>query len=794
MSTYLQLLAAGMVAVVLSVGFYFLQKKTKFGDLPFMAQQVIIGIFFGGAAVLGTEFGIQMNGAQVNARDAAVISAGLVFGGPAGIIAGLIGGIERWFAVYWGVGTFTRTACSVSTILAGFFTALLRKYIFDDDTPKSELGLLSGLAVEVFHMMMVFLTNLNEPLKALDVIRACTFPMVIVNSLSVFAAVLVVTILREGPENLLEDSKTITAKIVRRLLFVIISAFCLTLAFTYVFQGKVSDSRTTSDLKTSLNDIQADIDDESDRNLVRKAREVATYVNSNSTMEELQEIAESFELTEINVVDQRGIIVASTRPDYIGFDMGSGDQAGEFLILLTGIRMDYVQDFQRITKDAGQRMKYAGVVCGGGFLQVGYDSERFHEDLAANTAELTVNRHIGENGYVAIEDTNGIVYQSLKDVIAESPQYTKIRAEVKGVDSFVMYAIKEGYYIFAVVPVYQANMYRNMELYLSAFIEILLFAALFIVLYLIIKSQVVDSIRKVNDSMKKITNGDLEERVEVRNASEFSKLSDGINHMVDRLKEFIAEAAARLKKDLDTAEKIQRAVLPTELASRRPHEELDIYALMDPAKEVGGDFYDTYWVDKDEKVLSIMISDVSGKGIPGAMFMMRAKTMMKSLVEQGLDVAEVFEKVNEGLCEGNDADMFVTSWLGFVYMETGHVEYVNAGHNPPLVRHAGQQYEYLKGKPGFVLAGMEGMKYKKQEFDVEPGSVIYLYTDGAPEAHNTKKELFGEERLRDSLNRNIGKSMKETCINVKLDIDHFADGVDQFDDITMLALRLNETE
>ena len=794
MSTYLQLLAAGMVAVVLSVGFYFLQKKTKFGDLPLMTQQVIIGIFFGGAAVLGTEFGIQMNGAQVNARDAAVISAGLVFGGPAGIIAGLIGGIERWFAVYWGVGTFTRTACSVSTILAGFFTALLRKYIFDDDTPKAELGLLSGLAVEVFHMMMVFLTNLNEPLKALDVIRACTFPMVIVNSLSVFAAVLVVTILREGPENLLEDSKTITAKIVRRLLFVIITAFCLTIAFTYVFQGKVSDSRTTSDLKTSLNDIQADINDESDRNLIRKAREITGYVRPTASWIELKIVAESFGVSEINIVDQRGVIIASSNPDYLDFDMASGEQAAEFLCLLTGIRMDYVQDFQRITADSNRRMKYAAVVKDGGFVQIGYDSEMFHRDLAENIAELTVNRHIGENGYVAIEDNKGSIYRDLEPYINENPQYTKIRAEVKGVDSYVMYTVKEGYYIFAIVPVYQANMYRDMELYLSAFIEILLFAALFIVLYFIIKSQVVDSIRKVNESMKKITNGDLEERVEVRNASEFSKLSDGINHMVDRLKEFIAEAAARLKKDLDTAERIQRAVLPTELASRRPHEELDIYALMDPAKEVGGDFYDTYWVDKDEKVLSIMISDVSGKGIPGAMFMMRAKTMMKSLVEQGLDVAEVFEKVNEGLCEGNDADMFVTSWLGFVYMETGHVEYVNAGHNPPLVRHAGQQYEYLKGKPGFVLAGMEGMKYKKQEFDVEPGSVIYLYTDGAPEAHNAKKELFGEERLRDSLNRNIGKSMKETCINVKLDIDHFADGVDQFDDITMLALKLNETE
>ena len=187
-----------------------------------------------------------------------------------------------------------------------------------------------------------------------------------------------------------------------------------------------------------------------------------------------------------------------------------------------------------------------------------------------------------------------------------------------------------------------------------------------------------------------------------------------------------------------------------------------------------------------------MISDVSGKGIPGAMFMMRSKTMMKSCVEQGLGVAEVFEKVNAGLCEGNDAEMFVTSWLGFVYMETGHVEYVNAGHNPPVIRHAGQDFEYLKGRPGFVLAGMEGMKYKMQEFDVEPGSTIFLYTDGAPEAHNAKNELFGEDRLLTCLNCNKESSMKETCQNLRQEIAHFADGVDQFDDITMLALKLNE--
>ena len=232
----------------------------------------------------------------------------------------------------------------------------------------------------------------------------------------------------------------------------------------------------------------------------------------------------------------------------------------------------------------------------------------------------------------------------------------------------------------------------------------------------------------------------------------------------------------------------------TSLHSRRKHEELDIYACMDPAKEVGGDFYDCYWVDKDESVLSIMISDVSGKGIPGAMFMMRAKTMMKSFVEQGLGVEEVFNKVNEGLCEGNEAEMFVTSWLGFVDMKTGHVEYVNAGHNPPLIRPAGQDFEYLKGRPGFVLAGMEGMKYKKQEMDIEPGSVIFLYTDGAPEAHNAEKQLYGEDALLACVNKNKDGSMKKICDELRADIEEFASGVDQFDDITMLAFRFKEKQ
>lgn len=789
MTMYLQLLGAGLLAVALTVIFHFAETKTPFQKLPYMARQVIIGIFFGGAAVFGTEFGIDVGGAMVNARDAAVVSAGLVFGGPAGIIAGTIGGLERWFCVLWGGGEFTRVACSVSTFLAGIFTALLRKYIFDDKTPKAEIGLLAGLTIEVFHLMMVFLTNMNNTTKALEVIKICTMPMVTVNALSVFLAVTVVTLLRENAVTLKAETKDLSVQIVRRLLVVIMVAFVITLAFTMVFQNNVTESRTTKDLKTTLTDIQADISDESDRNLLRKAKDVAGYVPENAGCVQLQVIADHFDVSEIDVVDQNGIIIASTNPKYVGFDMASGPQSAEFLILLTGMKMEYVQEYRPKSAD-GVSMKYAGVVKGGGFVQIGYDEERFHADLTEGIARLTLNRHIGDNGYIVIEDVSGVLYSELKDSVKNYPEYTKFRAVVRDVDSYAMYARREGYYIFAVIPVEQANMYRDIELYLTAFMEILLFGALFVVLFIIIKKHIVKSINRINGSLARITAGDLEEKVDVRNATEFSALSDDINATVDKLKDYIAEAKARIDKELEVATNIQNSVLPTALAPNSAHKNVELAAMMDPAKEVGGDFYDFYWMDQHR--LSIMISDVSGKGIPAAMFMMRAKTMMKTFVESGIPIEEVFEQVNAGLCEGNDAEMFVTSWLGFVNMETGHVEYVNAGHNPPLVRQGDGDYEYLKGRPGFVLAGMEGMKYKKQEIDLEPGSSIFLYTDGAPEAHNAEKQLYGEERLLQVVNANKDGSMQDLCTNLRADIADFAAGVDQFDDITMVALRMNK--
>ncbi|MBO5666804.1 MAG: SpoIIE family protein phosphatase, partial [Firmicutes bacterium] len=289
-----------------------------------------------------------------------------------------------------------------------------------------------------------------------------------------------------------------------------------------------------------------------------------------------------------------------------------------------------------------------------------------------------------------------------------------------------------------------------------------------------------------------ITEGNLNVTVDVRDNEEFASLSDDINSTVKTLKNYIDEAAARFDKDLEIAKKIQHSALPSVFPPYPNRKDFSIFASMDAAKEVGGDFYDFYLLDENH--LAFVVADVSGKGIPGAMFMMTSKTLIKSHAESGLAVNDVFTQVNAQLCENNEAGMFVTAWMGILDLETGLIRYANAGHNPPVVRHKDGSYEYLKGRANFVLAGMEGVRYKEQQLQLQQGDEIYLYTDGVTEAHDIDKKLFGEDRLLVSLNETTGMTVDEICRKVKADVDSFQGEAEQFDDVTMLCVRLNEVE
>lgn len=808
MKTFFWLFLIALFPVVLSSLVYLVGRTRRADRIPYFAKQLIIGILFGGMAVLGTEFGVKIDGAVINARDASPICAGLLFGAPAGIIAGVIGGVERWFAVLWGAGEYTRLACSVSTVLAGIFAASLRKHMFDNKKPKWFYCLAVAVITEVIHMLMIFLTNMTDARTAFSFVRACSLPMIAVNGLAVMLAGALLSLL-SGKEHgkKRHDLKNISQTFQRRLLVCVTAGFLMTTVFTCALQTELAENEARELVKLNIEDVREDIIDASNENLLKITRAVASRINSaeNPDSALLRELGKEYDIAEINIIDGGGIITSSTYDRFLDYDMRGGSQSAEFLVLLDGVTKEYVQSYQPTSSNRYIYRKYAGVaLADGGFVQVAYDAARFQRDIDGTVIGVTRNRHVGENGSIIIADEEWNIVSDRHgnegknlDVSgiyidrSTMPEGEMFTADVYGEKSFFAYIVSEGYYIVAAMPREEAMFSRDISVYVTVFMEFVVFGMLFIAVYFLIKKLVVDNIAKINGSLAKITGGNLDTVVDVRTNEEFASLSDDINSTVLTLKRYIAEAAARIDKELEFAKAIQHSALPNVFPPYPGRSEFEIYAAMDTAKEVGGDFYDFYFVGENK--LGFLIADVSGKGIPAAMFMMTAKTIIKGYAESGKPVDEVFTTANEKLCETNEAGMFVTAWMGVLDTMTGDVEFANAGHNPPLVRHADGTFEYLRSKHGFVLAGMEGIKYRKNELHLSAHDEIFLYTDGVTEATNKGGELYGEDRLLALLNTLKEMTGEEICEAVKADLAEFVGDAPQFDDITMLYLKYNGT-
>ena len=257
---------------------------------------------------------------------------------------------------------------------------------------------------------------------------------------------------------------------------------------------------------------------------------------------------------------------------------------------------------------------------------------------------------------------------------------------------------------------------------------------------------------------------------------------------IDNLVTLTAEKE-RIGAELNVATQIQADMLPGIFPAFPDRTEFDIYASMSPAKEVGGDFYDFFLTDEDHLVM--VIADVSGKGVPAALFMVIAKTLIKNQALAGNSPKEILETVNNQLCENNEAEMFVTVWLGIMEISTGRMIAANAGHEYPSVRKADGKFTLLKDKHGLVLAGMENLRYREYEFEIEPGGCLYVYTDGVAEATDNDNVLFGTDRMLDALNQDVAASPKQLLENVQEAINLFVGDAPQFDDITMLAVKRN---
>jgi serine phosphatase RsbU (regulator of sigma subunit) len=609
------------------------------------------------------------------------------------------------------------------------------------------------------------------------------------------------------------NKKRISTSFQKWLLLIVGIAFAVTLAFLGGYQTKLFTDSAESLLDVYIKDVRQDIYDTADRNLLTLARAAANEVNSQGEVSDefLRGMLDRYKLSEINIVNPEGIIIVSTDTRLVGYDLKSaGLQSAEFLALL-GAMPEYVQAFRTIDFDGKTKRKYAAVALDyGGFIQVGYDEKAHYASMYVAVLEVVRNRHVGEDGFLIVADSKWNIIsdrynndaQPITILTAMTRDFASIDKAVmfdegiyiggKFQRCFCMYDETEGFRILAVYPYSEAMASRDVSLKVMTAMQILIFGALFILIFYLVRKLVVRNIHKINESLSAITDGNLDTVVDVRSHLEFDSLSNDINATVDTLKRYIKEAEERIDAELAFAKAIQHSALPTVHPLYDNRKEFDIFASMHTAKEVGGDFYDFYFIDEDH--LAFLIADVSGKGIPAAMFMMRSKTIIKSYAESGMSVEEVFTLANEKLCEGNDAGMFVTAWMGILNIRNGKVLFANAGHNHPLVKHSDGTFEYLKSRAGFVLAGMEGVRYRKNELVLEPGDAIYLYTDGVTEATDLNEELYGEDRLHSILEKYKDETMEVICSEIKKDVDLFAGEAPQFDDITMLALKFKGQE
>ena len=330
------------------------------------------------------------------------------------------------------------------------------------------------------------------------------------------------------------------------------------------------------------------------------------------------------------------------------------------------------------------------------------------------------------------------------------------------------------------------------KLIIGATTSIVLLALIAAVFAYYISRTISKPIIRLTDTVKNTGEGDFDKKSDINSRDEIGDLARGFNKMQDNLKLYtenlrtVTAEKERIGAELNVATQIQADMLPRIFPPFPQKKEIDLFASMTPAKEVGGDFYDFFLIDNNH--LALVIADVSGKGVPAALFMVISKTLIKNRAMQGGTPAEILHDVNNQLCEGNEADMFVTCWLGIVDLATGVVTAASAGHEFPAICGPDRQFELFKDKHGFVLAGMEGARYRDYELRLERGGSLFVYTDGVPEATNANNEMFGADRMLESLKRCADSQPKAFLREVGDAVKAFTGEAPQFDDVTMVGL------
>ncbi len=750
--SYLILLATALIPAAAAILMYHINKRWKwFQKRNYWIQQVLIGLVFSLFALSAFYFGVDYSsitsfGAYKNvvgnfsSTNAVPLVAGLVFGGPAGFISGTAAAIYRLFIYPFGSGDYLRAAECITVFLAGGFAWVLRVWLFDNKKPRWFYGLIIGLSIETIHMLLIFTVAIaqTDALYAYGIIRACDIYCFLNVGLSIILALIGVTLLEKEKlfNRIKGGDKRIATKIQKWL--AVTFAVGIVVTFTFTFFGNYQKS--TYETEKSLSDSNNDLAD-----LVKKNGRIYSPII-------YPDVGTLTPIVEIDQDSGAYYLACSHRVGREGYAIVLDYESQKILSLPTDFGTDFNSD-----ELIGLQFTLDGKRSGNTLKKHGYRENTIYQ--------IKLPEYGGNKSYVCFM------------------RYTRVKIE-RSVPSGQEEKWKSpDFMIVSFLSKTEATINTGIVIRLTSYIELLIFILIFGVIYVFIKKVVVVNVHKINASLDKITGGNLNVRVNVRSNKEFSDLSDDINQTVDTLKHFIDEANKRIDDELKYAKQIQQSSLPIIFPTTTA---FDLYASMQTAKQVGGDFYDFFPIDNDH--LFFMIADVSGKGIPAAMFMMRAKTLVKSLVETNeLDLNNVIEEANNELAIDNSSGMFVTAWFAILNVKTGEIDYVNAGHCRPLIG-KNKSFKYLSMDTNQVLGVLPDVPYKQGKIKLRKDEGIFLYTDGVTEATDKKKKLYGEERLINYINSIDVKTSIETISSVNSEIQLFQKDTEQADDITMMML------
>lgn len=589
------------------------------------------------------------------------------------------------------------------------------------------------------------------------------------------------------------------------LLLLVCATFVVTGLLAYLQFDKQAQGRAQHILFTRLNDLSELINQTNDNmqhvveineeSALVRTRAIAKIIQLNPSIlnnyEELQELCNDIEADQLCVTDDNGVVIAAVPNELVGFDLKNHDQSR---IFIKCINLPGEEIVQRAQKNAynGEILQYTGVSRKDkkGVIQLGFAI--LHEQaVRKNTAftALADTFKLGKNGHIIAFNGGAQISGSDQNFVSTdllSLPLNEVATTTHAGQEYYTYVLQKGdIRIIGLLPVSEINdisLSSIKQLFIS---NIFLFLVMFLLVWVLLQKLVLKGLGRINHSLHRISEGYKDERVDVRDTPEFTRLSTGINTMVDSLQAYAEHRRDRLRKELTLARSVQETILPHTFPAFPEQTTFDLHAARIESENVGGDFYDYFMADKEH--LCFMLGDVSTPGIPGAMFMMRALSIIRALASAGLSPEEVMKEANLALCENNVTKTRLSLFLARLNIKSGVLRFINAGTPQALRATDGKEFEMLPMRSGAVLGAYAKSIYKECIIKLAAGDRMLLYSQGVLKATNAAKQTFGAAGLQQSL-RTRANNVTDLTRNLQVAIKNFTGSKEQSEDCTMLAL------